>query len=203
MVDYLTSLEYMGTRPIVKSPAIKNNLFDKDFFNEIVSTINDLPIESFDYDRGFGRFLLKSGAANDLVNRMLNNSLEVAREVFGSKTLLPTYGLFSRYKGYRSNLVRHYDTNACTYTLDVCISSKVDWPIFVENVPYSLAPNDALCFYGEDQLHWREEFPEKDNNIVEMAFLHYAEPNHWFFTKPKEFYNEALNIKNSMPGQVM
>ena len=199
MDKYLTSLENMGTRPVVKDPIIKTNLFNDKFFNEIVSTVGGLTKDSFDYDRGFGRFLLKSGAGNDIVNRSLTEALDVAREVFNSSTLLPTYALFSRYEGYRSNLFKHYDTNACTYTLDVCISSKVDWPLFVEDVAYSLNPNEALCFYGEDQFHWRGEFPEKETNVVEMIFLHYAEPDHWFFTKPREFYNEALRIKSSIP----
>jgi len=190
--EYIAPMEFMGTRPQVNEPVIKSNLFNETFWSEVLQDVASITKEDFDYQRNFGRYLLKPQAANFVVERMLNEGLEAAREVFKSKTLLPTYGLFSRYQGYRSNLHRHRDSNACTYTLDVCVSSITDWPLFVENVGYSLKPNEALCFYGEDQLHWRDEFPDKENNIVEMTFLHYAEPDHWFFTKPYGFYQEML-----------
>jgi hypothetical protein len=44
-------------------------------------------------------------------------------------------------------------------------------------------PNEAAAYYGNDQEHWREEFPMKDTNHVAMIFFHFAEPDHWWFTK--------------------
>jgi hypothetical protein len=198
--DYIAPLEFMGTRPEVKKPVIKKELYPLEFWNKVTTTINGLTDDSFDYDRGFGRYLLKPKEGDFIVEKMLAESLEAAREVFKSDTLLPTYGLFSRYKGYRSNLFRHRDANACTYTLDVCISQKIDWPIVVEGVEYSLNPNEALCFYGEDQRHWRDKFTDKENNVVEMAFLHYAEPDHWFFTQGMDFYHKMIkeNYRNTI-----
>lgn len=190
--NYVAPIEFMGTRPKIKDPIIVKDLFTSSFWDEIINVVAEFKPYDFGYDRGFGRFILKNEAGNYLLNKMLYESLPKAREIFESNTLLPTYGLFSRYQGYRSNLHRHKDTNACTYTLDVCISSKTNWPLIVEDKEYSLAPNEALCFYGEDQLHWRNVFPDRETNIVEMSFLHYAEPDHWFFTKGYDFYNEML-----------
>jgi hypothetical protein len=44
-----------------------------------------------------------------------------------------------------------------------------------------------LAYYGNDQLHWREEFPNPETNHVAMIFFHFAEPDHWWFTKGVEY----------------
>jgi hypothetical protein len=48
-------------------------------------------------------------------------------------------------------------------------------------------PNQALAYYGNDQLHWREKFPNPEKNHVAMIFFHFAEPDHWYFTKGPDY----------------
>lgn len=106
--------------------------------------------------------------------------LPLARQVFGSDTLLPSYALWARYMGAGGYLERHKDSNACTYTIDYCLNQFEPWPLIVEDVSFTLHPNQALAFRGEDLLHWRPTW--KPGNIVEMLFFHYVEPDHWWFT---------------------
>jgi hypothetical protein len=65
----------------------------------------------------------------------------------------------------------------------MCVYQKHPWELWVEGKPYALHPNQALAYYGNDQEHWREAFPEPETNHVAMIFFHFAEPDHWWFTK--------------------
>ncbi len=53
--------------------------------------------------------------------------------------------------------------------------------MWVEGEEYFLEENQGLAFYGEDQEHWRENFPNPVNNQVGQLFVHFVEPDHWFF----------------------
>jgi hypothetical protein len=188
---YFADDELMGTRPVVKEPVIVSDVLSPEKFQETLNTLNGYSLDELKYDRSFGRFMLKN-PAGQMPDQLLEHCLQKARDIFDSQTLLPTYSCYVRYKGARANLLRHMDSNACTYTVDLCLTSSVDWPLYVEDREYLLKPNQALCFYGEDQLHWRGPFPEKDSNIVDMLFLHYAEPDHWYFTQGPEYYQKIL-----------
>jgi hypothetical protein len=65
----------------------------------------------------------------------------------------------------------------------MCVYQTEPWDLWVENKKYTLYPNQALAYYGNDQLHWREKFPNPGLQHVAMTFFHFAEPDHWYFTK--------------------
>lgn len=121
--------------------------------------------------------------------------LPAARQHFKSETLLPTYTLFAHYLGEKACLPAHIDDNACTYTLDYCLYKSVDWPLFVEDKAYLLKPKEALAYYGTKQEHWREKFPGTNTDHVAMIFFHFAEPDHWYFTKGPHHIFEIRGFK--------
>ncbi|MEK9691907.1 MAG: hypothetical protein VW235_03155 [Rhodospirillaceae bacterium] len=134
----------------------------------------------FPYSDEFGRY----GAINHdwkTLNVYTDWLLPAAREIFKSETLLPSYSMFVHYEGEKANLMKHKDNNACTYTMDLCLYQKTPWGLIVEGEEFMMEPNEALCFYGEDQEHWRNEFPDPDVNEVGQVFFHFVEPDHWFF----------------------
>lgn len=157
------------------------DLFNIHDFNYLKMYL-DKNYKDFEYFESFGRYQ-KSTEEDPNLRFCANTVLDKAKEIFESDTLQFTYGLIVHYEGEQANLFKHKDINACTYTLDICLYQNVDWPLFVEGKQYSLSENEALAFYGEDQEHWREDFPEPNWNKVGMLFLHYAEPDHWFFKK--------------------
>ena len=110
----------------------------------------------------------------------LERLLPHARKTFGDETILPSYACWAMYYEPTSNLFKHKDNNACTYTIDYCVRQHEPWDLYVEGAPYTLKENQALALLGEDQEHWREPF--KIGNIVEMVFFHYVKPDHWYFT---------------------
>jgi len=194
---YFADDSLMGPRPEVKEPLLLQNLLEPELFKSTIDTLNAYTLEMLTYDRNFGRFMLKN-TVGAMPDQLLDHCLPKAREIFGSSTMLPSYSCYVRYKGARANLYRHRDSNACTYTIDLCLTANADWPLVIEDQEYLLNPNEALCFYGEDQLHWRTPFPDKENTVIDMVFLHYVEPEHWFHSIGADYHKTML--ANREPG---
>lgn len=150
------------------------------------------------YDESFGRHQY---ANTEELNRFHSMFVDIAREEFESNTLLPTWNLMSIYEGSQAKLWKHKDDNACTYHIDFCIFQKEPWDLWVEfngeSKPYKLMENDGLFMYGNDQLHWREEFPSPETNIVANGFFFFAEPDHWYFTEGPEYLYTHIRSKNT------
>jgi len=164
----------------MKDPQIVENLLDDETFNNFKSSMQS-SYKSFSHDPGFGRYCVGDGFSEEF-RSIFHGTLEKAREAFDSPTLLPTYALFAHYEG-NASLYKHKDDNACTYTLDMCLYQNEPWALYVDKAAYTLQPNQALAYYGNDQYHWRESFPNPETQHVAMVFFHYAEPDHWWFTK--------------------
>jgi hypothetical protein len=168
------------------------NVFSTEELNHIKSLVSDP--KSFEFQEGFSRYIIGNGSLKEL-DDYANKLVPVAREIFQSKELIPTYSLFSHYEGSSPapSLYKHKDDNACTYTIDLCLYQTEPWDLWVENVPYCLNENEALCYYGNDQLHWREDFPNPGVQKVAMIFFHFAEPDHWFFKEGPGYLNVIRN----------
>ena len=139
----------------------------------------DLWLNSPNYDKSFGRHQY----ANTLELKYFHNLLlDKAKESFKSETLIPSWCFLAIYEGKDAKLWKHKDDNACTYNIDLCVFQKKSWDIWVEGKPITLLENEAACMYGNDQEHWREEFPNPETNVVCNAFFFYCEPDHWYFT---------------------
>lgn len=161
-------------------PTIVKNIFEEQDYIALRNLFND-NVYSFERQDSLGRYVIADNAMPEL-KIYAEKVLPKVREIFGSKTLLPTYTLFAHYDR-NANLYFHKDDNACSYTMDLCLYQKTPWDIWVEDKPYTLYPNEGLAFNGNDQLHGRKDFPDADNNHVAMIFFHFVEPDHWYFTK--------------------
>lgn len=170
----------------VESPKILKNLLSEEDFLTLKDELSQ-GLKTLQARSDFGGRLLLDEAQLPILTKYANIILPKARAIFNSKTLLPSYALFSHYEGDKSFLMVHKDDNACTYTLDLCVYYKTPWPLVIEGISYSLKENEALAFYGEDQLHWRPDFPDRDNNNHGAIFFHFVEPDHWFFTKGSDY----------------
>jgi hypothetical protein len=166
----------------MKDPQIINTLLNKEDYENLLKSIGNP--KNFNYDKTFSRYTTNETGI-PILKELTNKVLEDAKKIFNSETLLPTYALFSHYEGQdpEPSLFKHKDTNACTYTIDMCVYQNEPWDLWVEDNFYCLYPNQALAYYGEDQFHWREKFPNPETNSVAMIFFHFAEPDHWYFSK--------------------
>jgi hypothetical protein len=170
----------------MKDPVIINDLLDEEDYKKIISSVSNP--KSFEYQEGFSRYIA-SDRLLPILKEISEKLVPIARDTFNSKSLMPTYALFSHYEGQNPepSLYKHKDDNACTYTIDMCVYQNEPWDLYVEDKAYTLLPNQALAYYGNDQLHWREKFPNPENNNVAMIFFHFAEPEHWYFTKGPDY----------------
>lgn len=132
---------------------------------------------TFHFEKLRGRYVRHSDESIPL-KECHEQLITAARQLFDSETLVPSYAFFAYYKR-GATLPVHKDTNACTYTLDVCLQQNMPWDLIVEGTPYTLSPNEALAYYGEDQEHGRPKFPSSDGEVA-MAFFHFVEPDHWY-----------------------
>jgi hypothetical protein len=163
-------------------PKIINNLFNNKEYLMLKNSF--LNYKTFEFQQGFSRYVAADNSLK-ILSEYAEKVVPVARDAFSSNSLLPTYTLFAHYEGSNPppSLYKHKDDNACTYTVDMCLYQKEPWDLFVDGVSYTLNENQALAYYGNDQLHWREGFPNPGKNHVAMIFFHFAEPDHWWFTK--------------------
>lgn len=170
----------------MNDPVLVKNILEKEDYDRLLIALENP--KRFEYSASFSRYCIADNRL-PILKELANKLLPKAREVFNSENLLPTYSLFAHYEGQNPepSLYKHRDNNACTYTLDMCVYQIEPWDLFVEDNAYILYPNQALAYYGNDQLHWREKFPNPETNYVAMIFFHFAEPDHWYFTKGPEY----------------
>ncbi len=176
------------------SPKIVNNVLEQDLLTTLQNNFKNL-YNQLPYDPSFGRYCALDSEF-DWFRDVFEITVDRARIEFNSQTLLPTYAFFAHYEG-NASLYKHKDDNACTYTLDLCLYQNKPWDLYVEEKAYSLEPNQALAYYGNDQEHWRDKFPDPNSQHVAMIFFHYAEPDHWFFTKGPEYLHTHIRNNNA------
>jgi len=176
----------------LKEPVIVSDLLDSEKYKQLLLTVENP--KRFEYSSGFGRYCV-ADAGLPALKEIFHSLTSTARNAFGSQTLLPTYALFAHYEGQdpEPSLYKHKDDNACTYTLDMCVYQLEPWDLWVDDKNYTLYPNQALAYYGNDQLHWREKFPNPETNHVAMIFFHFVEPDHWWFTKGPSYLEVIRN----------
>jgi hypothetical protein len=168
-------------------PIILKNVFSEDDISKIREIVRSGGGRRRSYDGLTKRQLIK----HDDFEQYFSKKLEpIAAKIFGDPTLKTSFSLYAKYDNKSSWLPKHVDRDACTYTLDYCLSAKTVWPLNIENVAYPIQENEALAFMGEDSYHWRDPMPDPETNEVEMIFFHFVPENHWFFRHCEDFYPE-------------
>jgi hypothetical protein len=175
----------VGTLIKIQDPIIIDNVFSNDDFLKLSNYLKNKEKLEEEYDLVFGRYTFN----DPLIDEYAKKLVPVARKIFNSNTLMPSYSLFSHYEGKQASLRFHKDDNACTYTIDMCLYQTKPWDLWVSGNPYSLKENQALAYYGNDQLHGRKTFPNPESGHVAMIFFHFVEPDHWWFTEGPEYIN--------------
>ena len=173
----------------IKEPVIVKNVFSDKEHQELKNIMQNWPLD-IEYYTELGRYHVQHALIEEYAEKLI----PLAKKIFNSETLKPSYSLFSYYKTERGNipnLHRHKDYNANTYTIDLCLYQTEPWALGVshngKDEEYILQENEALFYYGNDQDHWRPEFPNPESQSVALIFFHYVEPDHWFHAKGKDY----------------
>lgn len=178
---------------------IMDEVFSPEYFSYLKNSLSDIKDNNIlSYEPILGRHhvnTLDKDIGYPILEDAAKTLLPKARNIFG-EDIQSSYTLWVSYKGFRANLPHHIDDNACTFTIDMCMSYKTQWPIYVEGKELILEPNQAAVYYGEDQYHWRNKFPDPAKNEVEMIFFHFTKPEHWFFTVGMQHKQEIIRLKD-------
>jgi hypothetical protein len=67
----------------------------------------------------------------------------------------------------------HTDRAQCKYTLDLCVSQREPWALYVDGDAYFLEENDALFYSGTDSPHYRDRI--QPGNHCNLIFFHYVD----------------------------
>lgn len=110
-----------------------------------------------------------------------------AREIFGDASLKGSYAVYLDYNKPTSQLPAHRDNNACTYTIDYCISAKTPWGVIVEGEEFIFGEGQGLAFMGGYDSHWRNAMPDPENNRVQVIMFHFCPADHWYFTEGPDY----------------
>lgn len=172
----------------LKNPVLIKKVFsDKDFYDlkKHIEENNDKLV----FDENFKRYVYNSQYLVDNFNKKLE---PLAKKIFKNKNIETSYCLYARYQGTLSSLEKHKDLNANTYLIDVCINEKTPWPIFVENKEYVLQENQGLAFLPMEWEHWRNDFPDPENNIVEIIMFYFVDKNDLNWQQNKKIYENYI-----------
>jgi hypothetical protein len=168
-------------------PKILNNLFDENDHQALKDLISagqtDRAWVDSKKERGVKRFTE--------LDTYFSKKLEpLAREIFSDETLQATYAAYLDYNRPTSKLPPHRDNNACTYTIDYCLSAKTPWGVVVEDEEFVFGEGEALAFMGGYDSHWRNDMPDPDTNRVEVIMFHFCPEDHWYFTEGPDYVYE-------------
>jgi hypothetical protein len=111
----------------------------------------------------------------------------LARQIFKDSSLKTSYSVYLNYNKPTSSLPPHKDNNACTYTIDYCVSQKTPWPLIIEGKEFQIPENAGLAFMGGHDMHSRGDMPSPDTNVVETIMFHFCPGDHWYFTEGPEY----------------
>jgi len=166
----------------MKQPLIISNFLSEEDFKQLQDYVKGLDKSTLGHSDQFNRYEF---GGSEILESLHKKLIPIAQDFFESKDLVPSFNFGSWYYG-QASLEKHRDVAPCTYSIDLCVYQTTPWDLYVEGVPYTLQENEALLYYGEGQKHWREDFPDGEDNVVCNVFFFYVEPDHWSITEPKE-----------------
>jgi hypothetical protein len=191
--------------PAVKPAFRATNVFEENVFKRIKEKVASIPWgpgSDFFYHTSLGRWESPIEFDEDIEEIMLAK----ARELYGNPELVKAYHYTVRYQKQNGNiphLWKHMDQNGCEQTIDICIEKVgVEWGIEVDGVLFPEEENAAVCFYGQQQVHSRPDYPTDatEEDYLTVLFLHYVRPDHWFNIAKQEGGLDKVREKMSEYG---
>lgn len=166
------------------NPKILDNLFSKDDHEKLKTLVSSNEHKKSWQDSSKDRVVKRYKDLDSYFSVLLEPT---ARNIFNDQSLKSTYAVYLDYDRPTSKLPAHKDNNACTYTIDYCISAKTPWGVVVEGKEFIFGEGQGLAFMGGYDSHWREAMPDPDNNRVQVVMFHFCPEDHWYFTEGPDY----------------
>lgn len=171
-----------------------DNLFDRETRSKIKRVLAETPKAQLEHheESSFGRQILRDHP----FFTQLQGELQARVSELAGRPLSSSYNFMCLY-GDTGQCELHMDEPRSMYTLDYCIDTDVEWPIYLSNpvnwpsaeqmenwtsddvmddpqlgfAPHVLKPNSALFFTGSSQWHYRSPIP--DGGFAHLLFFHF------------------------------
>lgn len=143
-------------------------------FQDLKRYVDDLakhlePIEMD--DKSFNRHTRH----NDPIMQRLHKLLEPSLSGMLRQKVKPSYSLISMYRE-EGICYKHTDRPQCKYTIDLCVSQKQPWTLYIDGVAYILQENEAVIYNGIRSPHFRNKI--QPGNHCFMVFFHYVDESY-------------------------
>lgn len=157
---------------------IINNFFNDEEINIILKNIKDTE------DQGPGKVYRQTGrklvGLDNLDKKIINKVEAFINQFYNKKLIVKDIGFMRFKKEYGTpKLLPHKDDYACEVVFDYQVKTNKKWDLFIEGQRIELKDNDAVCFEGEQEAHWREKTIFNDDEFVEMICFNCIGENHW------------------------
>lgn len=132
---------------------------------------------------------------------IINKVESYVKNVYNKNLIVKDIGFMRFKKEYGlPKLLPHKDDYACEVVFDYQFKTNKKWNLVIEGNKVSLNDNDAVCFEGENEAHWREKTIFDDNEFVEMICFNCIGDGHWRHqseTNPLSEIDQAKKIKQT------
>jgi len=166
------------------TPVVLDNLFSDEDTEKLKALISSEAYKNSWTDKKSSRGVKKYSELETYFSKKIE---PLAREIFNDPTIKTSYSVYLDYNKPTANLTMHKDNNACTYTIDYCLSAVTPWGVVVEDKEYMFSPGQGLAFMGGHDYHGRNPMPDPENNRVEVIMFHFCPEDHWYFTEGPDY----------------
>jgi hypothetical protein len=162
----------------IKMPLLYKDILPTEMFERIQKSILNRFETAPNYNDEFGRADYENP---EELNEAHEYILPMVREYYKSNTIMPAWTFLAVYYGKEAKLPKHLDFHAASYSVDLQFFHREKWPLYILGEEFTLDDNDAVFMNGNDLVHWRNDFPSPETNVVANAFFFYVEQDHWWF----------------------
>jgi len=157
---------------------ILNNFFDKKEIETIINFVDYLiNINEGVVYSATGRKLI---GLDNLDKTIIQKVEKYVKEIYNVDIIVKDIGFMRFSKQYgKPKLLPHKDDYACEVVFDYQLRTNKKWDLFIEGKRIELNDNDAVCFEGEKEAHWREKTIFNDNEYVDMICFNCIGKDHW------------------------
>jgi hypothetical protein len=177
----------------------KTDFFDPKTFEEIKNfvfeKISDPDVTS--YAKHFKKYYGIVSLPSDMKEMLL----EKAKKETGDDSLEIIYSQVTKYQikdGLVPDLIRHKDKVNGEWVMDIVVDANIDWPLIIDDKSFSNIPNSVFFIKGEDDWHWRPNFPSvSESDYVLLLFVHLANKDSEYATVSRQIFGMEENALKS------
>lgn len=154
----------------------KTSFFDDETFNKVRNAV----LEKINDEDGlaYGKDCTREYRIAFFPTEIQSLLLSRAKEETSDDSLEIIYNQIVKYQikdGIIPELRKHRDVAVGEWVMDIVIDCTVDWPLIIEDQSFSNITNSVTFIKGEEELHWRPDFPsENEEDYVLLLFVHLA-----------------------------